>query len=246
MVALSTPRPEGEYFDQLVEDSGDFNPFTDRGWRTLARRFAAASHGATGLRVLDVGCGTGQSRQIYAAQARQHVGLDLSIGALRRAVDRHRDSSWLQADAARLPFADGAFDVVALSSVLHHVPDVGSVLREAVRVSVPSGLVFAFDPNLLHPAMLLFRHPKSPFYSPLGVSPHEQPVLPGVLRSAFEDAGLVSVAQRCQSNIPYRQVAPPLLNALLPLYNLIDAGWEYSGAARLFGAFVVTWGRKRR
>lgn len=234
---------EGDYFDRLVEDAGDFNPFTARGWRTLARRFASASGGRTGLTVLDVGCGTGRSRQIYERQATRYVGLDLSREAVRLGASRHA-GGWLQANAERLPFADRSFDVVAFSSVLHHVPDMHAVLAEARRVTAPGGLVFAFDPNLLHPAMLLFRHPRSPLYSAEGVSPHEQPLLPGALRSAFHEAGLVAVDQRCQSNIPYREVAPRLLNAVLPLYNALDVAWEFSGAGRLFGTFVVTWARR--
>ena len=234
---------EGDYFDRLVEDAGDFNPFTDRGWRTLARRFARASRGETGLDLLDVGCGTGRSRQIYEPQARRYVGLDLSLEAVRLASSRHDACGWLQADAGRLPFPDKSFDVVALSSVLHHVPDMHAVLSEARRVTASGGLVFAFDPNLLHPAMLVFRHPRSPLYSAEGVSPHEQPLMPGVLRSAFDKAGFHDVDQRCQSNIPYREVAPRLLNAVLPIYNALDVAWEYSGAGRLFGTFVVTWAR---
>jgi ubiquinone/menaquinone biosynthesis C-methylase UbiE len=241
----ATKLAEGDYFDRLIEEAGEFNPFTDRGWRTLARRFAKASGGQTGLDVLDVGCGTGRSRRIYERQARRYVGLDLSLEAVRLASSRHDACGWLQADAGRLPFPDASFDVVAFSSVLHHVPDMHTVLSEARRVVKPGGLVFAFDPNLLHPAMLLFRHPRSPLYNPEGVSPHEQPLMPGTLRTAFENAGLTAIDQRCQSNIPYREVAPRLLNAVLPLYNALDVAWEYSGAGRVFGTFVVTWGRVR-
>lgn len=237
---------EGRYFDQLVGESGDFNPFTDHGWRTLARRFAAAvpAAPAAGLRVLDVGCGTGRSRAIYQERARSYAGIDLSLGALRLARRRMPDSSWLQADALRLPFASGSFDVVAFSSVLHHVPDRRAALAEASRALKPGGWAFAFDPNLLHPAMLLFRHPGSPLYKTEGVSPDEQPLLPRTLREDFTAAGFASLGQRCQSDLPYRAVAPKGLDALLPLYNRADWLWEKSGLGRWFGTFVVTWGRK--
>ncbi len=75
---------------------------------------------------------------------------------------------------------------------------------------------------------------------------HGEPVMSdgtAALRRAFEAAGLDAVGQRCQSNLPYRQVAPRLLNRCLPVYNALDWIWEYSGAARWFGTFVVTWGR---
>jgi SAM-dependent methyltransferase len=228
----SATEREGRYFDRLVDESGDFNPFTDRGWATLARRFTTAIPGA-GFRLLDVGCGTGQSRRI-----------DLSLTALRLAARRFVDSSWLQADALRLPFRDSSFDVVAFSSVLHHVNDRRTALVEALRVLRPGGWAFAFDPNLLHPAMLLFRHPKSPLYKPEGVSPDEQPLHPRTLREDFTVVGFTGLGQRCQSDLPYRKVAPRGLDALLPLYNRFDWLWEKVGLGRQFGTFVVTWARK--
>jgi SAM-dependent methyltransferase len=235
---------DGEYFDQLVQQAGDFNPFTDRGWRTLERRFATAVPAGEKRRILDVGCGTGQSRQIYLEQSSLYVGIDLSFGALALADRRYRDSSWVQADALSLPFADAAFDVVAFSSVLHHIGDFRSALGAARRVLRPGGWIFAFDPNLLHPAMLLFRHPRSPFYRREGVSPDERPLHPRRLRAAFEEQGLAAIGQRCQSGIEYRAVAVEALDGLLPLYNRADRLWERIGLGRWFGSFVVTWGRR--
>jgi ubiquinone/menaquinone biosynthesis C-methylase UbiE len=241
--AASAAEREGSYFDALVEAAGDFNPFTDHGWDTLARRFDAVIPGKD-FRVLDVGCGTGRSRRIYQEKASRYAGLDLSLGALRLARRRFPDAPWLQADALRLPFRAASHDGVAFSSVLHHVPDRRAALAEAFRVLRPGGWAFAFDPNLLHPAMLLFRHPRSPLYNPKGVSPDEQPLLPRVLRDDFRSAGFTSIGQRCQSDLPYRAVAPKGMDALLPLYNRADWLWEKVGLGRWFGTFVVTWGRK--
>lgn len=227
-----------------MHEHGDFNPFTDHGWRTLAARFAAAVGTGRELRTLDVGCGTGQSRQVYRDRSSRYIGLDLSLGSLLLAQARCEDSRWMQADACRLPFAEGAFDLVAFSSVLHHLGDRRAALAEARRVLRPGGWVFAFDPNLLHPAMLLFRHPGSPLYSAEGVSPDERPLLPSALRRDFQQAGFAEIRQRCQSDIPYRAVAPKGLDALLPLYNRADWLWEKVGLGRWLGTFVVTWARK--
>lgn len=234
--------PEGRFFDRLVREAGDFNPFTDRGWRTLAERFAAVVPGH-GLRVLDVGCGTGRSQRIYLDRSSFYLGLDLAIEAVALAR-RHFGGSWLHADACHLPFRDGSFDLVAFSSVLHHLPDRRLALTEAARALRVGGRVFAFDPNLRHPAMLLFRHPKSPFYRSEGVSPHERPLAPRTLRRDFREAGFAPVGQRCQSDLPYRAVAPRGFDRLLPLYNRLDRLWQVSGLGRWFGTFVVTWARK--
>ena len=104
---------------------------------------------------------------------------------MRSARAAHPADRWLVADATALPFAVGSFDVVAFSSVLHHVPDFPAALREAVRVLRPGGRAFAFDPNALNPAMALLRVPESPFYSASGVSPNERPLLPSMLRRSF-------------------------------------------------------------
>ena len=92
--------------------------------------------------------------------------------------------------------------------------------------------------------MLLFRHPGSPLYSPQGVSPDERPLLPRVLRRDLSAAGFADIGQRCQSDLPYRSVALPALDRLLPLYNRADWFWERIGLGRWLGAFVISWGRK--
>jgi ubiquinone/menaquinone biosynthesis C-methylase UbiE len=236
-----TPREtEQRFFDQFVADHGDFNPFADRGWRTLERRFCAMVAPPPGADLLDIGCGTGQSRQIYRSHVARYTGIDLSPAAIASAQARFAGDEWQVADACRLPFPAGRFDVVAFSSVLHHIPDFGSAIAEAFRLLKPGGRVFAFDPNVFHPAMALFRHPRSPLYLRQGVSPNERPLAPAALRRAFEQAGFVAVRQRCQSDIPYRRIAPRLLNTMLTAYNVADWLWQRAGLARWFGTFVLS------
>jgi SAM-dependent methyltransferase len=207
-------------------------------------RFAEMVPSGKPLRLLDIGCGTGQSWQLYKDRAAFYAGIDLSFEALSVGRRKFSMADWVQADAGRLPFAAGSFDAVAFSSVLHHMPDFLPALAEALRVLTPGGRVFAFDPNLLHPAMALLRWPKSPFYLSKGVSPNEAPLLPSVLRRAFDTAGFVDIRQRCQSDIPYREVAPSLINACLSLYNTADWIFERIGLGRWFGTFVLTAGTK--
>jgi ubiquinone/menaquinone biosynthesis C-methylase UbiE len=54
-----------------------------------------------------------------------------------------------QVDAKALPFHETKFDVVMSNSIVHHIPQPMSVLREAVRVARPGGLLFFRD--LLRP-----------------------------------------------------------------------------------------------
>lgn len=55
-----------------------------------------------------------------------------------------------QIDAKALPFQQTRFDVVMSNSIVHHIPEPIAVLREAVRVARPGGLLFFRD--LLRPA----------------------------------------------------------------------------------------------
>jgi len=54
-----------------------------------------------------------------------------------------------KADAKDLPYEDDSFDVVMSNSIVHHIPEPIAVLREAVRVLKPGGLLFFRD--LLRP-----------------------------------------------------------------------------------------------
>ena len=62
-------------------------------------------------------------------------------------VGKFRDARPLQGDATCLPVRDGVADVVALSSVTHHLtdPQLDSVFSEAARVLRPGGVLFVCD-----------------------------------------------------------------------------------------------------
>lgn len=99
-----------------------------------------------GVRVLDIGTGTGAMLPVFGAAAQLTVALDNSEAMLARAEALCRreglDSvSLCNADVGALPFADGAFDAVNCSMVLHHVANPGAALAEMARVTRPGGRV---------------------------------------------------------------------------------------------------------
>ena len=239
---------ERDFFNHLIEETGEFDPFAARGWKTLRTCFlnCLSRYGMVDHRIkmVDIGCGTGMSKQIYDGFYEHYTGVDLSEAAIARAKSKFTNESWIVADACALPFDDESFDLVAFSSVLHHIPDYSLALNEAYRILVPGGVVFAFDPNVLHPAMALLRHPNSPFYVSTGVSPNERPLNPKSLRQVFADTGFQKIFQRCQSNLPYRYIAPRFLSLFLRAYNALDYCWETVGLGRKFGLFIISAGQK--
>jgi len=236
----SVSSAERQYFDDLAARHGGFDPFTPAGWEVLRDAFRRLITVPQRGAMLDIGCGTGASLQIYEGNFQTYTGVDLSPASIEIATGRFPQHAWLVADACRLPFADDSYDFVAFSSVLHHIPDFGRALVEARRVLKPGGVVFAYDPNLMHPAMAALRHPKSPLYLAEGVSPNERPLTARELRTAFEAAGFRSIVQRGQSGISYRYAAPRLVRALLSAFNVVDRVWEQVGIGRWFGTFLLT------
>ena len=89
-----------------------------------------------GARVLDVGTGVGAMAAQLArlCPGIDLTGVDISEAQLARARALHPVATYVRADAACLPFADGSFDRVHMSWVLEHVRDLDDLfasLREA-------------------------------------------------------------------------------------------------------------------
>lgn len=122
-------------------------------WRTVENSAGYLLPWLTpGAQVLDVGCGPGTITVGFAS----HVGHGRVVGvdaapdvvadARAEAVRRGRtDVRFGVADVYRLPFDDGAFDVVHAHQVLQHVADPVGALAEMRRVCRADGVVAARD-----------------------------------------------------------------------------------------------------
>ncbi len=101
-------------------------------------------------RVLDVAGGTGQLGRHLGRSAQLCVVADITPAMLEhgahavRTEGRH-DVVFVQSDAMALPFPDAQFEVVVSRFALHHLTDIGAVLREMQRVCTPRGSVTVID-----------------------------------------------------------------------------------------------------
>ena len=100
-------------------------------FRRLRRRIFPRLRGA----VLELGVGTGVNLPLYEPEARV-TGCDASRDVMIWSTRRPTQASvtLAQADAQRLPFADGSFDVVTGSLVFCSIADPAQGLAEARRV----------------------------------------------------------------------------------------------------------------
>jgi len=104
-------------------------------------------------RVLDIGCGTGELARLVA----RHYGNARVVAAdFTRAMLESASASsngrrertrldFARATALKLPFADGAFDVVTNAFVARNLSDLSAAFREVRRVLRPAGVFLTLE-----------------------------------------------------------------------------------------------------
>jgi ubiquinone/menaquinone biosynthesis C-methylase UbiE len=152
---------------------------------------------ADGQRVLEIGCGTGNvtTRVKRAAPGADVVGTDPDPLALARAQRKARGTAGIRferAYAQELPFADGEFDRVLSSMMLHHLDDdvKAAAAVEIHRVLRPGGILHIVDiggPMTARDGFMARRMLRSPhIVGSLGDA------IPRLLRSVGFDSSVVA------------------------------------------------------
>ncbi len=244
MIAASAQDKQKEiaFFDShaAVDAYDVFAPETNA---LLIDAFVRLSELPAGSRVADLGCGSGVFTDVLRQKGYASTGVDLSPKLIGIARTKYSGIEFVEGDVEHLPFADGSFDGVLLSGLVHHLPDPARCAAEVFRVLRPGGKFMAFDPNRMNPFMYLYRDRSSPFYSSVGVTANERPVLADEIAAVFRRAGF-AVGTEYLSNLRYRYVASGRVRWLLPLYNAIDGALFAPAFMQRFRAFVLTFGEK--
>ena len=155
---------------------------------------------APGDRVLDVGAGFGRHVFECARRGADVVALDYAedevvqtratLGAMVAAgdIDVERFKGVLRGDATKLPFDDGAFDVVITSEVLEHIQDDVAAISEMVRVLKPGGMFAATVPAWLPEKINWMLSDE--YHAPISVGGHVRIYSATELKAKLVTAGL--------------------------------------------------------
>ena len=127
---------ERETWDRCAEIFEDnLAPLTRQGYQLILDTGRIAS----GMRVLDIGCGPGNFTAAYAGLGADVVGIDLAPQMVRVATGHYPDIEFRAARAEELPFDDESFDVVVAGYVVHHLASPEDAFGEVRRVLKPGG-----------------------------------------------------------------------------------------------------------
>ena len=142
----------GDEYEQFVEQSigwsgVDHAFFVEAKARHLLRLVRRYVGDPARARALDVGCGIGVTHRYLSGIGELH-GVDASDVSIGRAREENPEVEYAVADAASLPYDDGAFDVSFAIGLLHHIPSESrdAVVRELVRVAGALAVVFEHNP----------------------------------------------------------------------------------------------------
>jgi demethylmenaquinone methyltransferase / 2-methoxy-6-polyprenyl-1,4-benzoquinol methylase len=134
----------------------------DKHWRKLAAKECSNSR-----KMLDLGCGTGDLSVSVAKLSKgetEITGLDYSEPMLEMAREKVRKAgasvTFVNGDAAKLPFPDGFFDCVGISFAFRNLtyrnPITQKALSEVLRVLKPGGRFVAVESSQPTPKFVRF------------------------------------------------------------------------------------------
>jgi demethylmenaquinone methyltransferase/2-methoxy-6-polyprenyl-1,4-benzoquinol methylase len=181
-------------------------------WKRCARTFADILR-RPDAQVLDLCCGTGDMTFALRKQASgsaRILGADFSHAMLQRASQKSAGTRlrWMEADALRLPLADGSMDLITAAFGFRNLADYDAGLREIARVLAAGGECGILDfgePDGLMGRLyrIYFKHVlpkigtvlsgvKGPYvYLPASVArfPQPQEMLERMRRAGFREVG---------------------------------------------------------
>lgn len=136
-----------EQLTDAARQQGELWSAAGRNWAELLAPTVSPVWGACldvarvtrGTRVLDVGCGSGETLTLARFRGADAVGLDPAGHLLEIARDRVPGGEFRRGGMEDLPYGEGSFDAIVYVNSLMFGDDPGAALQEARRVLAPDG-----------------------------------------------------------------------------------------------------------
>ena len=190
-----------------------------------------------GLRVLDLGCGSGRNAVLTALKGATVTGIDISrsllaVAAARAAAnDATAKTRFVAASAHCLPFASESFDIVFGVAILHHL-DLPLVSREVNRVLTIGGRAVFSEP--VRNSRLIRRiRPWIP-YRARDVSPFEGPLTDEQVRQFASGFRLGRQRAFWLPHVSVARVTPVIRNHLHKVHRVDAALLEWMPSLAVF------------
>jgi 2-polyprenyl-3-methyl-5-hydroxy-6-metoxy-1,4-benzoquinol methylase len=183
-------------------------------WQRRVRMLIAGLR--PGMRVLELGCGSGYFTQELARTGAGIVAIDISPELLAQAKVKVRadNVTFREENAYATTFDDASFDAVVGSSVLHHL-EVERGLAELRRVLRPGALLHFTEPNMMNPQIAMQKNVAS-VKRRMGDSPDETAFFRWTLRRKLAAAGFDHVRI-----VPFDFLHPSVPAPLIPMVSTV-------------------------
>ena len=215
-------RLQNERFSRNHGSRGSVDGFyaiTNRSHEYFAKRLAADCHGK---RVLEIGCGQGDSVLRLARQGAIVTGIDLSEVAIENARQNAArmgitDATFKEMDAEQLDFEAGSFDIVCGGAILHHL-NVDKAFAQIARLLAPGGYALFIEPLGYNPFINLYRR-----LTPSQRTPDEHPLVQADLllsRRYFAESKILYYYLAALLALPLLRT--PLAKPMVSFFNAVD------------------------
>jgi len=216
------------------------------GWGTPAGRCRALRRAALiarraglrpGMKVMEVGCGTGMFTEMFAAHGCRILAVDISADLLEKARGRNLPPDRVTFENVTFEQAShrGPFDAVIGSSVLHHLT-IPESLRKIFDLLLPGGVLCFAEPNMLNPHVFAERRFRRFFPY---VSPSETAFVRWRLRGSLERIGFAQCVLE-----PFDWLHPATPAALIPAVERLNFLLERLPLVREFAGSMLISARR--
>jgi len=231
---------------KLLANSG--NPELIWNWDTPAGKVRATRRGRLlsmaaglkpGMRVMEVGCGTGLFTEMMAPRGAHILAVDISPDLLELARARNLPPEVVEFRLMRFEDgeADGPFDAIVGSSVLHHL-EMKTALRRMYELLKPGGVIAFAEPNMLNPQVWVERNIPA-VRERNGASPDETAIVRWKLSRDLSEIGFTDIQIR---NTDWLHPATPA--PLIPIIQNIGLLLEALPGIKEFTGSVLIKARK--